>query len=104
LVLDFSLKNLKKTRRYWSVNILLREIWKSGPKLIVTGFSAYSRVVDWQRFRDIADSVGAYLMSDIAHVAGLIAVGLYPSPINIADVTTTTTHKTLRGPRGGMIM
>lgn len=74
------------------------------PKLIVTGFSAYSRVVDWQRFREIADSIGAYLMSDIAHVAGLIAVGLYPSPVNIADVTTTTTHKTLRGPRGGMIM
>jgi glycine hydroxymethyltransferase len=74
------------------------------PKLIVTGFSAYSRVVDWQRFRDIADSVGALMMSDIAHVAGLVAVGLYPSPVNIADVTTTTTHKTLRGPRGGMIM
>lgn len=74
------------------------------PKLIVTGFSAYSRVVDWQRFRDIADSVGAYLLSDIAHIAGLVAVGLYPSPVNIADVTTTTTHKTLRGPRGGMIM
>lgn len=74
------------------------------PKLIVTGFSAYSRVVDWQRFRDIADSVGAMMMSDIAHVAGLIAVGLYPSPVNIADVTTTTTHKTLRGPRGGMIL
>lgn len=74
------------------------------PKLIVTGFSAYSRVVDWQRFREIADSVGAYLLADIAHIAGLIAVGLYPSPINIADVTTTTTHKTLRGPRGGMIL
>lgn len=74
------------------------------PKLIVTGFSAYSRIVDWQRFREIADSVGAYMMADIAHVAGLIAVGLYPSPINIADVTTTTTHKTLRGPRGGMIL
>ena len=74
------------------------------PKLIVTGFSAYSRIVDWQRFREIADSVGAYLMSDIAHVAGLVAVGLYPSPVNIADVTTTTTHKTLRGPRGGMIL
>jgi len=74
------------------------------PKLIVTGFSAYSRVVDWQRFRDIADSVGAYLMADIAHVAGLVAVGLYPSPVQIADVTTTTTHKTLRGPRGGMIL
>lgn len=74
------------------------------PKLIVTGFSAYSRIVDWQRFRAIADSVGAYLMADIAHIAGLCAVGLYPSPVNIADVTTTTTHKTLRGPRGGMIM
>lgn len=74
------------------------------PKLIVTGFSAYSRIVDWQRFREIADSVGAYLLADIAHIAGLCAVGLYPSPVKIADVTTTTTHKTLRGPRGGMIM
>lgn len=74
------------------------------PKCIVTGFSAYSRIVDWQRFREIADRVGAYLMADMAHVAGLVAVGLYPSPVNIADVTTTTTHKTLRGPRGGMIL
>lgn len=74
------------------------------PKLIVTGFSAYSRVVDWQRFRQIADSVGALMMADIAHVAGLVAAGIYPSPVHIADVTTTTTHKTLRGPRGGMIM
>ena len=74
------------------------------PKLIMTGFSAYSRVVDWQRFRDIADKVGAYLVADIAHVAGLIATGLYPSPLQIADVTTTTTHKTLRGPRSGLIM
>jgi len=74
------------------------------PKLIVTGFSAYSRIVDWQRFREIADSVGAYLMADVAHIAGLIAAGLYPSPVKIADVTTTTTHKTLRGPRGGMIL
>lgn len=74
------------------------------PKLIVTGFSAYSRFIDWQRFREIADSVGAYLMADIAHVAGMVAVGLYPSPVQIADVTTTTTHKTLRGPRGGMIL
>lgn len=70
----------------------------------MTGFSAYSRIVDWQRFREIADSVGAFLLADIAHIAGLVAVGLYPSPISIADVTTTTTHKTLRGPRGGMIM
>ena len=74
------------------------------PKLIMTGFSAYSRVLDWQRFRDIADRVGAYLIADIAHVAGLVATGLYPSPIDIADVTTTTTHKTLRGPRSGLIM
>lgn len=74
------------------------------PKMIVAGFSAYSRVVDWQRFRDISDKVGAVMMCDIAHVAGLIAVGLYPSPVQIADVCTTTTHKTLRGPRGGVIM
>ncbi len=74
------------------------------PKMIVAGFSAYSRTLDWQRFRDIADSVGAYLMADMAHVAGLVAVGEYPSPVNIADVTTTTTHKTLRGPRGGLIL
>ncbi len=74
------------------------------PKMIVAGFSAYSRVLDWQRFRDIADSVGAYLMADMAHVAGLVAVGEYPSPVQIADVTTTTTHKTLRGPRGGLIL
>lgn len=74
------------------------------PKLIMTGFSAYSRVIDWQRFRNIADSVGAFMVSDIAHVAGLIAVGLYPSPIAIADITTSTTHKTLRGPRGGLIL
>ena len=74
------------------------------PKMIVAGFSAYSRVLDWQKFRDIADSVGAYLMADMAHVAGLVAVGEYPSPVNIADVTTTTTHKTLRGPRGGLIL
>lgn len=74
------------------------------PKLVMTGFSAYSRFIDWQRFRDIADQVGAYLVSDIAHVAGLVAAGLYPSPMNIADITTTTTHKTLRGPRAGLIM
>ncbi len=74
------------------------------PKLIMTGFSAYSRILDWQRFRTIADQVGAYLVADIAHVAGLVAAGLYPSPIDIADVTTTTTHKTLRGPRSGLIM
>lgn len=74
------------------------------PKMIIAGFSAYSRIVDWQRFKDIADMVGAYLMVDMAHVAGLIAVGEYPSAIKIADVVTTTTHKTLRGPRGGLIL
>ncbi|QRN04375.1 serine hydroxymethyltransferase [Legionella sp. MW5194] len=74
------------------------------PKMIIAGFSAYSRILDWARFRAIADKVGAYLMADVAHVAGLIAVGLYPSPVPFADVVTTTTHKTLRGPRGGMIL
>ena len=74
------------------------------PKMIIAGFSAYSRIVDWNRFRSIADSIGAYLFVDMAHVAGLIATGDYPSPIKIADVVTTTTHKTLRGPRGGLIL
>lgn len=74
------------------------------PKMIVAGFSAYSQVMDWQKFRDIADEVGAYLMVDMAHVAGLVAAGVYPSPVQIADVTTSTTHKTLRGPRGGLIL
>ncbi len=74
------------------------------PKMIIAGFSAYSRIVDWQKFRDIADSIGAYLMVDMAHVAGLVAVDEYPSPVAIADVTTSTTHKTLRGPRGGIIL
>jgi glycine hydroxymethyltransferase len=74
------------------------------PRVIVAGFSAYSRVIDWQRFRAIADKVGAYFVVDMAHVAGLCAVGVYPNPVAIADVTTTTTHKTLRGPRGGMIL
>lgn len=74
------------------------------PKVIVAGFSAYSRQVNWQKFREIADSIGAYLMVDMAHVAGLVATGLYDSPIAIADVVTSTTHKTLRGPRGGLIL
>ena len=74
------------------------------PKMIMAGFSAFSRVVDWQKFRDIADSIGAYFVVDMAHVAGLIAAGVYPSPVKIADVTTSTTHKTLRGPRGGIIL
>ena len=74
------------------------------PRMIVAGFSAYSQIVDWNRFREIADKVGAYLFVDMAHVAGLVAAGVYPSPVQIADVTTTTTHKTLRGPRSGLIL
>ena len=74
------------------------------PRILMGGFSAYSRVVDWQRFREIADSVGAYLVVDMAHISGLVAAGVYPSPVQIADVTTSTTHKTLRGPRGGIIL
>ncbi len=74
------------------------------PKMVVAGFSAYSQVLDWQKFREIADEVDAYLMVDMAHVAGLVAAGEYPSPVQIADVTTSTTHKTLRGPRGGLIL
>lgn len=77
---------------------------KVKPQLIVAGASAYSRIIDWHAFRDIADEVGAYLMVDMAHIAGLVAAGLHPSPVGIADVVTTTTHKTLRGPRGGMIL
>lgn len=74
------------------------------PRLIIAGFSAYSRVIDWERFRRIADSVGAYFLVDMAHVAGLVAAGIYPNPVPHADVVTTTTHKTLRGPRGGLIL
>ncbi|MDQ8039926.1 MAG: serine hydroxymethyltransferase, partial [Rickettsiella sp.] len=74
------------------------------PKLIVAGFSAYSRIIDWQKFRDIADEIKAFFMVDMAHVAGLVAANLYPSPISLADVVTSTTHKTLRGPRGGLIL
>lgn len=77
---------------------------KVKPQLIVAGASAYSRTIDWQAFRSIADEVGAYLMVDMAHIAGLVATGLHPSPVGIADVVTTTTHKTLRGPRGGLIL
>ena len=74
------------------------------PKMIIAGFSAYSGIVDWAKFREIADEVGAYLLVDMAHVSGLVAAGLYPTPIPFADVVTTTTHKTLRGPRGGLIL
>ncbi|HJF53732.1 MAG TPA: serine hydroxymethyltransferase [Limosilactobacillus coleohominis] len=74
------------------------------PQLIVAGASAYSKIIDWQKFRKIADEVGAYLMVDMAHIAGLVATGMHPNPVPVADVVTTTTHKTLRGPRGGMIL
>src|SRR6266403_5913674 len=74
------------------------------PKLIIAGASAYSRIIDWKRFRSIADSVGALFMADMAHYAGLIAAGVYPTPVGIADFSTSTTHKTLRGPRGGLIL
>lgn len=77
---------------------------KVQPQLIVAGASAYSKIIDWQQFREIADEVGAYLMVDMAHIAGLVATGAHPSPVPVADVVTTTTHKTLRGPRGGMIL
>lgn len=83
---------------------ILKQAMEVKPQLIVAGASAYSRIIDWQKFRDIADQVGAYLMVDMAHIAGLVASGAHPSPVGIADVVTTTTHKTLRGPRGGMIL
>jgi glycine hydroxymethyltransferase len=86
---------------YDQVDALARE---HRPKMIVAGFSAYSRILDWARFRAIADSVGAYLFVDMAHVAGLVAAGAYPNPVPFADVVSTTTHKTLRGPRGGLIL
>jgi glycine hydroxymethyltransferase len=85
-------------------NLLEKQVMSERPKLIIAGFSAYSRVIDWARFRELADKVGAYLMADMAHVAGLVATDLYPSPVPYADVVTSTTHKTLRGPRGGMIL
>lgn len=99
--IQYGLNNETGEIDYAQVNALAQE---HKPKMILAGFSAYSRVVDWQKFRDIADSVGAYFVVDMAHVAGLIAAGVYPSPVNIADVTTSTTHKTLRGPRGGIIL
>jgi len=98
---QYGLDNASGEIDYDQVEALAQE---HRPKMVVAGFSAYSRVVDWQRFRAIADSVGAWLFVDMAHVAGLIAAGLYPSPVQIADITTTTTHKTLRGPRGGLIL
>jgi glycine hydroxymethyltransferase len=98
---QYGLDTLTEEIDYDQVEALARE---HRPKMLIAGFSAYSRVVGWQRFRDIADRVGAYLVVDMAHVAGLIAAGIYPNPTAIADVTTSTTHKTLRGPRGGFVL
>jgi glycine hydroxymethyltransferase len=98
---QYGIKTDDGTIDYEQVEQLARE---HRPRMIVAGFSAYSRTIDWARFRAIADSVGAYFLVDMAHVAGLVAAGLYPNPVPIADVVTTTTHKTLRGPRGGLIL
>ena len=89
---------------YIDYDELERIALESKPKLIIAGASAYARTIDFKRFREVADKVGAYLMVDMAHIAGLVAAGVHPSPIPYADVVTTTTHKTLRGPRGGMIL
>ena len=83
---------------------LEKKAMETHPKLIIAGASAYGRTIDFKRFREIADKAGSYLMVDMAHIAGLVAAGLHPSPIPYADVVTTTTHKTLRGPRGGLIL
>jgi glycine hydroxymethyltransferase len=98
---QYGLVNATGELDYEEVARLARE---HKPRMIVAGFSAYSRVMDWNRFRAIADEVGAYLFVDMAHVAGLVAAGVYPNPVPVADVVTTTTHKTLRGPRGGLIL
>ncbi len=100
-IVSYGLNAVSGEIDYDAVDALARE---HRPKMIIAGFSAYSRVVDWQRFRSIADAVGAWFFVDMAHVAGLVAAGEYPNPVPIADVTTTTTHKTLRGPRGGLIL
>ncbi len=99
--IQYGLDNSTGEIDYEQIDALARE---HKPKMIIGGFSAYSRVVDWARYRAIADEVGAYLLVDMAHVAGLVAAGVYPNPIPFADVVTSTTHKTLRGPRGGVIL
>jgi glycine hydroxymethyltransferase len=99
--LQYGLDNATGEIDYAQVEALARE---HQPKMIIAGFSAYSRVMDWARFRDIADEVGAYLLVDMAHIAGLVAAGVYPNPVPHAHVVTSTTHKTLRGPRGGIIL
>ena len=88
----------------WDYEDARRVALEHKPKIIVAGFSSYSRVVDWAKFRAIADEVGAYLLVDMSHISGLVAGGVYPSPLEHADVVTSTTHKTLRGPRGGIIL
>ena len=100
-VIAYTVDKEKETIDYDNLEKLAKQ---HKPKLIVTGASAYSRIWDWKKIREIADSVGAFHMADVAHYAGLIAAGIYPSPVKYADIVTTTTHKTLRGPRGGMIM
>jgi len=100
-VIAYTVDKEKETIDYDNLEKLAKQ---HKPKLIVTGASAYSRIWDWKKIREIADSVGAFHMADVAHYAGLIAAGIYPSPLKYADIVTTTTHKTLRGPRGGMIM
>ncbi|MEQ8516612.1 MAG: serine hydroxymethyltransferase, partial [Chromatocurvus sp.] len=98
---QYGLDNATGEVDYAQVEALAKE---HQPKMVIAGFSAYSRVMDWARFRAIADSVGAWLLVDMAHVAGLVAAGVYPNPVPHADVVTSTTHKTLRGPRGGIIL
>ena len=93
-----------RDRGYIDYEQVREQALKHKPKMIVAGYSAYTRILDFEKFRQIADEVGAYLMVDIAHIAGLVATGVHPSPVPMADFVTTTTHKTLRGPRGGMIM
>ena len=89
---------------YIDYDLLEKKVLEEKPKMVIAGASAYSRIIDFKRFREICDKVGAYLMVDMAHIAGLVAAGLHPSPVEYAHVVTTTTHKTLRGPRGGLIL
>ena len=96
--------NVDKETELLDYDAILSQAKEVQPKLIVAGASAYSRIIDFAKFREIADAVGAYLMVDMAHIAGLVASGHHPSPVPHAHVTTTTTHKTLRGPRGGLIL
>ncbi len=103
ILYDFKQYNVNK-KGFIDYEDLEKKALEEKPKLIIAGFSAYSRELDFKRFKEIADKVGAYLMADIAHIAGLVASGIHPSPFPYCDVVTTTTHKTLRGPRGGLIL